>query len=289
MSIYYDGNYEIAQQHGLPRNSFAFEQEINTIIMEVDYQQRSNNFSALPLGNVHPTLNTMYLIHETPRQPVGGDVVQWTRFYAKIPETRSEYESYGLKVAGLAGNEAIVIRSITGNAANANANFVNLTAVGHGFNVNDGITIEYHCIQSGNPTLSFTRQVFRTVTANINANAFNVKAISDFNTVVFHAAWNHGTRRQPRTEKVNSRVQFDYYLPGVTVGVNSPSDITILAPTKILDSTNNEVDTYSDTTSPNQANYLANIVNTEVVVEESTLHTWKGPIYERQTRYAKAR
>jgi hypothetical protein len=286
---FYDGNYAVAIATGVPRKSFAFEQETNTIIVEQDYQQKEANFAAEALGNVHPSDNTLYLIHESPRQPVGGDIVQWTRFYAKIPEQRSEYESYALKIPGLHGNEALIIRRITANAANSNASLVNLTAAGHGFANGDGITIEYHVIQSGNPTLSFTRQVFRIVEAVTNSNAFVTNTITDFNTVNFHAAWSYGTRRQPRSEKVNSRVQFDYYLPGVTNAVNSAADIPILQPTKILNFAGDEVDIYSDSTSPTQQAYLANTVGTEVVVEESILRIWRGPIYERQTRYAEAR
>jgi len=286
---YHDGNYQTVQFHGMPRNAFAFEQETNTVILEQDCWQNSANFAATALGTAHPNYNTMYLVHESPRQPIGAGVVQWTRFYCHIPETRSEYESHALKLPGLGGNEATVIRPIAGNAANANANFVNLNILGHGYAVNDGITIEYHTIQSGTPTLSFTRQVFRTVANVINANYVVVGVVTDFNTVVFHAAWNHGTKRQPRSEKVNSRLQFDYYLPNVTGGITTPNDIPILSPTPILDSVGNEIDTYSDSTSPTQANYLANIVGTEVVVEESILHVWRGTIYERQTRYAEAR
>jgi len=285
---FYDGNYEGVLFDGGPRKSFAFEQEINTIVLEQDCQQLAANYTPETLGNAHPTLANHYLVHEGPRQPMPGGIVQWTRFYAKIPETRNEYESYGMQIPGLAGNEALVIRPITANAANANTSFVDLTAVGHGFANNDGVTIEYHVIQSGTPTISFTRQVYRTVVDASNVNVVVVKAITDFNTVNFHAVWNHGTKRQPRTERVNSRLQFDYYLPGVTVGISSPNDIPILQPDQILDSSGNEVDTYSDSTSPTQDEYLAN-VGTEVIVEESTIRTWRGPIYERQTRYADAR
>jgi len=289
VSNYYDGNYAVPVADGLPRVAFPFEQESNTVILEQDYQIKNANYTAEALGNVHPTENTLYLVHESPRIPAGGDIVKWTRFYAKIPEQRSEFESYALKIPGLAGNEALIIRRITANEANANTQQVNLTAAGHGFSNGDGITVEWHTIQSGNPTLSFTRQAFRTVVAVINSNAFVTKAITDFNTVNFHAAWSYGTRRLPRTEKVNSRLQFDYYLPGVTNAVNSPADIPILQPTKILDFAGNEIDTYSDSTDPTQQAYLANTVGNEVVVEESVLRTWRGPIYERQTRYAEAR
>lgn len=287
----YDDDLANAQPFGPPRNSFPFELENNTVMLEQDYWQKAAHFSPVALDTEHPNHNGFYLVHEGPRHPVHADIVQWTRFYTEIPEQRSEYQSAPYTLPELRGNEAAFVKPIQGGAANANAAFTDLQINGHGYSAGEGLSILYYVTQnaSGSNLLFFTRRKFRVVEAVPNANYVVVSAIDETSNATFQSVFSLGSNRKGRTEKVNCRIQFDYYLPGVTANVATPSDIPILSPTRPVDGYGNDVDYYSDSTSPSQANYLANTVGTEVVLEESTLRVWRGNIYERQTPYAVAK
>lgn len=289
MSSIYDiaGDGATAVRDGVERRYYAVPHDTSTEILEEDFIIEFDEFSATAIGTAHATHSTFYLVEETPRIPVGGSCVRWTKVWAKIPTQRSEYESYAMRIPGLAGNILVVPKAITGSSASAGQH--TLTVVGHGYSVGDGLIINTtYPIPGYSPSFGIAN-VFRKVNTAPTADTFTVNEIVLPGTVTFHTVQNVGTRRASRTEAVNSRLQFDYYLPGVSGGITTPSDITILQPTQIVDSEGNEVDTYSDATTPSQATYLSSTVGTEVVVEESVTRRWQGNIYERITRYAEAR
>jgi hypothetical protein len=193
-----------------------------------------------------------------------------------------------MKMPGLLGNEFQIKKNINSGTTNGSATDMNVTA--HGYVAGDGLSIGYYYVEdAGSQLLFYRRDIYRTVDSVIDSNVFKCGLITEPNTVNYLAVFNRGTQREKRTEPVTSRIQFDYYLPGVTPGIASASDIPILQPAKILDGSGNEVGSYGESTSPNQADYLSATVGTEVVIQESVLRRWRGPIYERQTRYAEAR
>lgn len=289
MSTIYDtsGAGTTAVRDGVECRYFAVPHDTSTEIVEEDFIIKFDEFSATAIGTAHATYTTFYLVEETPRIPIGGSCVRWTKVWAKIPTQRSEYESYAMRIPGLAGNVLVAAKVISGSSLASGEHTLTVTA--HGYSVGDGLIINTtYPIPGYSPSFGIAN-VFREVNSVVDANNFKINEIVAPSTVTFHTAQNVGTRRAARTEAVNSRLQFDYYLPGVSVGITDPDDITILQPTKIIDGEGNEVDTYSDATTPSQSTYLSSTVGTEVVVEESVTRRWRGELYERVTRYAEAR
>ena len=219
-------------------------------------------------------------------QPMGGGVVRFTRYFASVPPQWSDYQSFALRVPGLGGNILIVGKNIESASASAGEHTLEVTA--HGYSVGDGLRIHTTYPIAGTASYGIV-QVFRRVTSVVDVNNFKVIEVVLPGAVTFEMVENVGTRREERTVPVNSRVQHDYYLPGVTTDIDDPSDIPILQPTLIVDGEGNEVNTYSDDTTPSQTTYLGSTVGTEVVVEESNLEVYQGNIYVRRTRYAEAR
>lgn len=285
-------NFETPVRINPPRYSFPFPQDPATQRLEVDLRQFYDDWAALTDftetadDHTESGLTDFYFVEETPLRPIGADVVEWTRIYMQIPSQRDEYESYAYRLPGLNGNVLLQWKPISGSSVAAGEH--TLTVTSHGYSAGDILTIDYYVNDTTNG-FTFYRQVSREVNSVDDVNNFKVDEITDFATISFRQVLNRGTVRDVRTEVVNSRLQFDYYLPGVSGGISVPGDITILQPTKILDPEGGEVDSYSEFTNPTQATYLSSTVGTEIVVQESILRRLHGEIYERVTRYAEAR
>lgn len=299
MAAYLDGSgsvtaFDTANRVNPPRFSFPFPQDPTTQAVELDYRQLYANWSAGTLdstaaaaGESFSGAATFYLVSESPLRPIGAGVVEWTRTYMEIPAQRSEYESYAYRIPGLEGNIESVWQLVT-SSSGAGTGTITITKASHGLSAGDIVYIGYYYTDNGTGG-TFGRLLPREVLTAPTTGTFTIAEIVEDGTVTYQKFVNAGSNRRPRTVVVNSRLQFDYYLPGVTALISVPGDITILQPTKILDPEGNEVESYSDITNPTQATYLSSTVGTEVVVEESILRRMAGNIYERITRYAEAR
>lgn len=279
-------NFETAVAVNPPRRSFPIIGDVATEMLEQDYRQFLSNFSATALSTVHPSAAAFYLVAETPRRPLGADVVEWTRVYSEIPAQRNEYQTFAYRIPGLNGTQTYSWKLITTSSGTPTVTLT--TNVVHGLSAGDNVYVGYWFTDSGTGG-SFSRLARREVIAAPTTTTFTVTEIIEDGTVNYQKVVNSGTIRRPRSESVNSRLQFDYYVPGVSGGITTPADITILQPTKILDPEGNEVDSYNDLTTPSQDTYLASTVGNEIVVQESSLSRWHGDIWERVTRYAEAR
>lgn len=98
-----DGDYTIAQPHGGRRILNIIERDPTALILEQDYQQLLDNFVRLDLNTPHPDYPPFYLISESDIENVGAGIGQWTRRYASIPATLSDYETFGYTFPGFLG------------------------------------------------------------------------------------------------------------------------------------------------------------------------------------------
>ena len=86
--------------------------------------------------------------------------------------------------------------------------------------------------------------------------------------------------REPFTKVVQSAVQHDYFLPGVSSNITTHEDIPLVHPSIIIDNTGQRTESYSDTTVPSKANYQSLVsAGALVCVEASTARRWKGEIF----------
>ena len=92
--------------------------------------------------------------------------------------------------------------------------------------------------------------------------------------------------REPYTKVVQSEIVYDYFLPGISAGVNTHSDITLLGVEEIVTAEGSRTESYAPNSIPNRASYEAKIAaGTRIVAENSTARRWRGEIFERATRY----
>lgn len=95
-----DGALTTAQTMGGARKSFPFEGDVSSFIVEQDYQVLLTSYSPLALSTAHGTYTNAYLVRESQLENLGAGVVKFTRTYAQIPASRSDYETFNFKFPG---------------------------------------------------------------------------------------------------------------------------------------------------------------------------------------------
>src|SRR5579862_1645436 len=99
--IFTDADYTHVAPVGLP----VFEPPLPNSTISYVFKQKfrifQNNFANLPLNTEHPDYPTYVLVNESPQNDVSGGVVEWTRTYAAVPATYSEFESFNGSFIGI--------------------------------------------------------------------------------------------------------------------------------------------------------------------------------------------
>ena len=284
-----DGDFTTASAVSGKRFSTAFPGVVALNVLEQDFWINIANFSAVALNTAHAApYATYYLVEETAPQLVSHIIRQWTRIYAEIPAARSEYESYSAQFPGYdLDSIGILFDLVATFTTTAGVSTITSTAA-HGVVANDTILIGYILLSqsSGSPAFDIQqrKEVARKVIAAPTTTTLTVKQIDDVGTMRLTRAMKRGLPRESFSESVMSRVDFAYYLPGVSGGITTVDDITIIEPVRILNNYGARTDKYSDLTDPLRSAYEATIGDW-VVAEPSTVRRWKGNIYERATRY----
>lgn len=281
----FDGQWTEAKPHGSRRVYYPFDGDNESFYIEQDYMQALASWEALALDTTHDDFPDLYLVRESPLLPLGGGIVQWTRTYARIPNTRSESQSFAYTVPGVAPDVVPVAKQIDPTTPFPTTYLITSTA--HGFSVDDVVVFSYAMRDPTFPNIIHQRNQSRVIRSVDSATQFSVDLVSDAGPLLNWGYVVKGiTVREPDTKIVASWIQYDYFLPGVSVGIASPNDIPLFEPIRIIDASGNETDTYTNTTNPNAAQYYASVQARELVVAEpSILRRWMGNIYERATRY----
>lgn len=103
MAFKTDGTFTTAALHGTYRRSFPIVGDNTAQIIEQDFQIAYGSFAALALNTAHASIATAYLVEEGPLNDLGDGTMQWTRRYATVPATRSDYESFSYRFPGYLG------------------------------------------------------------------------------------------------------------------------------------------------------------------------------------------
>ena len=290
-----DGDFSIAEQEGPTRFSNAFDGVNDKTFCEDDWKQFSEDYTPLALDTEHPVYSGYYLIEETPHSDVGCGVVKWTRRYAKIPDSRTEYEQFSWIRPGLTGGGIYVQYEAINADVVVTGDEVEIPFTeAHDLQIGDFVLVFYTAfvVRSGipDPTVSFSIQIYREV-LDINATeASSVTVqIPSHQDPIYLAVRKASTGREPETLNVDSRLVFDYYLPGVSVGITTPEDIETIAAYEIIDGNGQTTNTFDLDSTPGQIDYLDDVDNeVYIVAEQSVKRRVFGNIWERTTRYVKA-
>ena len=248
------------------------------------YIQLASAWEPLPLDSIHPTEAGFYLVEETP--PQGDAVFRWLRTYAKIPEPRSISEAYQFyRPAFEGGTAAGAVQSIAGTPTNINNTTEITMASGHTLEVGDSVEVVYTVYIPGVGQQS--RTIYRTVLA-VASPDLTVDLITDANVII---SW--GTvqavdpDRSSKSVLAATEVEYSYVLPGVTPGIQTVDDITIIHAFEGRGSSGGLTNSLSSTTSPTSGTYQNWIGSrTRIVMEGTTIRRWLGSnIREVSTRY----
>jgi len=232
------------------------------------------------------------LVEEGPLEEVGGGVLEWTRTFARKPTARTEWQSYNWRMPGIETDDASVLVINAAASSQGGATTTIVTTGAHGLSVGNIVGITYNAVVTAGV---IQRSQIREVLTVPNGTTITVAKILDQIQVSGGVQqWRNvlkGISREPRTQTVASRLLIEYFemIPGSET--EDPEDIPIIEPETILKlegSLLRETDSYSPSTTPTAASYRA-LTGTWICAEPSTVERWKGPFYERQTRYVKAK
>jgi len=284
-----DGDLTTPQIDGPKRWLRPFDDDFSQVVFEQDYQQFEDDFAPLNLDTPHDEILDAFLVKESEPQPLGGGVIKWTRTYSRVPASRAIFESYSWTVPGI-GTEAVYSDvNITGNSSAAGVTTLT-TATSSTATVGDSVLISY-TFTDGVTGTQYGRQILKGCLTGTSGTTIKVDLISEpGGTITYNTLRKIEPGRDPYTEEVWSKLQLDYFLPGVSAGIASPEDIPIIAPLDIYDNTGRRTTSFTSTTSPTLTNWRTRVANGELVcVVQSIPRRWMGNIYERATRYVRAK
>lgn len=240
-------------------------------------------------GKVQPIDNTVHrCVAEGTLNSIGAGIVSWERTYARTPLSRYVWESYNWKVPGLATavNAGLFTINATTSTQGGSVTTIKTTSA-HGASVNDWVSVTYYANVGA---VSVHRSVLKQIVTVPTTTSFTIAKITDeiyVDPATLLLSWKLvqvGVTRVPSLRTVTSKTVNEYFSVGGNI--SSPDDVTILLKEQIVGSDGVETDTYSPTTVPTAATYRGQIGQWRVA-EDSILRQWKGPIYERSTRYVK--
>lgn len=87
---YTSGNHSVATAVSLPEFTAPIPGVNIDYLLAQDFQQLEVNYVPLALNTPHPHYADFLLVSEGEKKDVGGNRVQWTRIYAKIPDVYTE-------------------------------------------------------------------------------------------------------------------------------------------------------------------------------------------------------
>ena len=244
-----------------------------------------SNHTEPPLGATHPDHPNYYLVDSGDPKPIGGDVVHITREYAMIPAARTEYQSYGWEIPGLATETPPGSLINISSATVANQQHTLNLATAHGGTVGQTLRVSYtETTVNGSVSL----QVVRPLLAGSSGTTAVIKQIQTKGTLAFQTAQIIDQGRDAESEEVHSEIRYDYWM--IPQSVPTIADIPrIEVYPKAYNSDGKRTDTLSETTSPSKAEYLAKVAAEEYICAvASNVKRWKGPIYVRKTRFVRA-
>ena len=294
MSQIVDGNFETARAVTQPFFSYPFEQNDSAMLSQ-EFEILATEYQRTPISAPHPDFPQMFLVSEETLNINFANILRFRRTYAEIPQSRSEWESYANRFAGLSsGNDQPEQFQVVAQSAGRPYDAVT-AAAGFTAAVNDRLAIGWE-YDTGVATF---RGIINRVAAAVAlpdvqfpsyrfeywSGGQTISVVPTFTTITNIS--NSG--RDPFTKVVQSEVKYDYFLPGVSAGITSHSDIPIVTTTEILDTTGYKTESYAPDSVPTRQDYEDQIRGQFMIVaESSTARRWKGEIFERATRYVLA-
>ena len=289
-STWYDNSFETPQPMGQKRFSAPLTDN-KVYVFEQDFVVRQSKFRRLPIGTACDDIadSAFKLVREGTTRPWNADVCISTRTYAKAPGPQINHQSYAWRVPGYETDInpfPFVILSMVTSTTDTSKTLITTNGA-HTFLEGDNVQVSYN--ESVNGTNETTHNVARKIRAWVTSDSFLVDLISEKYTTL-HNVRHLGWGRRPVTKVVTSRVEVDYFeVLARGTRYNNVEAIPTFQAEHLTNNVNEEAETYSSTTTPTIASYLAKVADESwIVVEASIIREWMGHIYSRSTRYVRA-
>lgn len=295
--VFTDGDFTLPVRTGRERitRPFSTEGDNDSRVIELDYIQKARYFQPAKMDQIIKPdydLSTViaydfpvaYLVEESATEPVGYDLIKFTRTFAEIPKSRVIGESYAWRRPGISGGVLSNAVNITSASGLSGQTVLSVGSTAE-FEVDDLVVIKYYVGWTQAGTNVF-RYIQRRVISK-TASTITVEIVNDpLGKVYFEWILKYSQYRDAETVETSSFVTIDYFLPGVSSGISSFRKIPIIPRDVIRDVDGKESETFANNSEPTQEDYLSDIKNQVLrVVSPSTIRRWRGNIYERQTRY----
>jgi hypothetical protein len=295
-----DGDFTIAQLVAKPRRIYPLESDSSVYVLEEDYMVFIDYYEPLTPTTPHPDLPNLYFVKDSQIQDVGNGIGRFTRTWAVLPGYNEDgkkvsyinqtYESYGLRVPGITTAQGLFLVNFVSSYYVANGQHVITTTTAHDVEEGKSCAIGYWVKDPVN-NFSFWRNAIRmTLPGTSPAGAVVVvKEIRDINAIQPTSVMRAASNAEPYTKVVASRLDTDFWLPGVNV--NTADDIPIVQNFEIIDNqTGNRTEYLSETTNPTVDEFRQWVEDGRwIAAESSVLRRWQGSeILARTTRYVKA-
>lgn len=228
---------------------------------------------------------TAYHIGDYNHQVRDGVIRSFDRRFAKIPIDRDDiftgtvaYPYPGIAATSTDGTERTI--TAASNAVVSGVNYTTLTCTNTAV-IGEVIYVALTTTTGGS---TFAVNNYYRVLTGTTGSAIKIQAVPVGTT--FGAGTVTELTIQPTGQKTiptGSNSDFSYYLPGVTVGITVPADVTETATfTATSGFTGEAVSTLSETTIPTSAEYAAMIDDGDYIVAESNVDKWFGNIIQKQ-------
>lgn len=293
MARIFDGDFTIPQVAGPKEFALPFfsEGDIETQTFRQSYLQREDSWSAPAFMSVQIVNGRpFFLVEETAKTNVGAGIVQFAREYAMLPKPRTSPRQMSYTFRGI-GTDQVYAQVTISSASIASGAHTFICGSNPSVSVGDRVLIRAIQTQysAGIQTSFVTRRTAITGTSGTTVIVDPPVVVPGNSTLTFQFLQKVEDGRDPRTNAVTSFVDYSYYVPGVSAGINNVADIQAFEPELVIDATGKETLTYTDTTVPSRSTYLAHVAAGDLIVAEHTrIVRWKGDIFEASTPFVKA-
>lgn len=247
------------------------------------------------LGTItHPKDPNAWLLREFNEREF-GNLLFFTRTFGPIPRSWSEVISTNVALPAFNDGETLAAaKTITACTANTAGTRQTLTSTAHGYSANDRVFINLRVYDNRRPGLRDYRYhisaPFTVLAVTTDTFDVNLRRFQGTNVVVESPATAQKitgyTARPIRNRFVAARIDHDYFLPGISLGVLTPEDIPLEQPFVIQ--RGSEADGWADNTLsantiPTDAQYWASIENRTRLVLDCSIASIMGPLLDRRT------
>lgn len=251
-----------------------------------------------------PADSAAYFVGDTGHTPAGGGMISFTRTFANIPQpikvsSGSAFVTFpGLNPGTVTPGAELTVTSLQRENIFLGVNIT--TSTSNNLTAGDIVYVNISFKVGQDPFIHNIAGQYAVIKTN-GPNTFRIdpgfywSSYTSLQLVGNPTVTPLETTREPVSINVNTSTRYDYYLPGVTSGINNVEDLSVPAPFLAVDiNTGKPAQTLItlsgvDQTSPGVNDYVDMIKNKHNIIIESSLGEWAGNILVMKTKTCRAK